>query len=77
MYVYILVILANLVGGFYMWKFVDKQVYGSVFLDKHKIMSRVPKKIGDLNEQKFNAIMKTNAEKKQRQQLEELQNPFK
>ena len=75
-YLYAVLFLANCAGLFYVWQFANKHVYGSLLLDKQEIMTRVPKKISDLNENKFNTINKKQALKKQRPDPQNIANPF-
>lgn len=71
-----LLAVVNIVGLFYLWKFADKYVYGSMFLDKQEIISMTSGKISDLDENKFNALLSSYAERERDRNLLHLDNPF-
>lgn len=75
-YIYIAIVVLNLVLLFNLYQFTNKYLYQTIVLDKHLIESAIKNTGEDISLDKFNKIIEDINNKSLRQQINITNNPF-
>ena len=73
---YGIIILANIIILFFLYIFIDKNVYKTFVLDKDFLLSQTQQKTEDLNVKKFEAIINKIEQKSEKKSIDNINNLF-
>ena len=74
-YLYVLLIVANLIIGFFVYKFVNKYLYKTIVLDKHLIENSITK-TDDISTEEVDKMISQYKLKTSQNPRKKLNNPF-
>jgi hypothetical protein len=74
--VYVLIAIVNLLCLILLFQFIKNNVYGSVFVDQSYLDAQKIKTGGDLDLNKFNAVVSALEQKQQKKSVDNIKNLF-
>ncbi|MCX6796156.1 MAG: hypothetical protein NTW06_01515 [Candidatus Falkowbacteria bacterium] len=74
--IYLVIILSNLIAALFLFQFVRNNVYGAVFVDPDYLAAQKIKSSGDLDLNKFDAVVSLIEQKQEPKPIEDIKNVF-